>query len=82
VAPGHAPAAGPPPLPPQATFHVAVGGSAAGPFDPDALAALVKDGKLVRKTLVWKPGMANWVAADTVPEIQPLLANVPPPLPT
>jgi membrane protease subunit (stomatin/prohibitin family) len=73
--------AGPPPLPTQATFHVAVGGSPAGPFDPTALSALVREGKLTRQTLVWKPGMANWVAAETVPELQGVLASAPPPLP-
>ena len=31
---------------------------------------------------VWKPGMAAWVAADTVTELQGLLASVPPPLPS
>ena len=46
-----------------------------------ALAAQVKAGKITRKTLVWKPGMANWVAAETVPELQALFADVPPPLP-
>ena len=29
-----------------------------------ALAAHAKSGKLTRKTLVWKAGMANWVAAS------------------
>ena len=40
-----------------------------------------RDGSLTRDTLVWKQGMANWVAAETVPELQPLFAAVPPPLP-
>jgi hypothetical protein len=41
----------------------------------------VKAGKLNRKTLVWKKGMANWVAADTLPELQSLFEDMPPPLP-
>ena len=36
---------------------------------------------LTRTTLVWRQGMANWVAAETVPELQPLFAAAPPPLP-
>ena len=60
---------------PPSTAH------SAGPFDMAALAAQVKAGKLTRKTLVWKKGMANWVAAETVPELQALFADVPPPLP-
>jgi membrane protease subunit (stomatin/prohibitin family) len=72
---------GPPPLPSMVAFHAAIGGASAGPFDMAALAAHVRDGKITRSTLVWKTGMANWVAADTVPELQGLFANVPPPLP-
>jgi membrane protease subunit (stomatin/prohibitin family) len=71
----------PPPLPTQAQFHVSLNGAAAGPFDPAAVASLIREGKVNRGTLVWKAGMANWVAAETVPELQGLFANVPPPLP-
>lgn len=71
----------PPPLPSAVTYHAAIDGTAAGPFDMTALAAHVRSGKLTRGTLVWKNGMAAWAAADTVPELQPLFASVPPPLP-
>jgi membrane protease subunit (stomatin/prohibitin family) len=71
----------PPPLPTQAQFHVAISGTPAGPFDPAAVASLIREGKVNRGTLVWKAGMANWVAAETVPELQGLFASVPPPLP-
>ena len=33
------------------------------------------------KTLVWKAGMASWAAAESVPELQPMFSDVPPPLP-
>ncbi|MDB5307064.1 MAG: domain / Band 7 family protein [Gemmataceae bacterium] len=72
---------GPPPLPAAAAYHAAIDGAAAGPFDLPALQAHVRDGKITRSTLVWRQGMANWVAADTVPELQSLFANAPPPLP-
>ncbi|HEY8505821.1 MAG TPA: SPFH domain-containing protein, partial [Gemmataceae bacterium] len=71
----------PPPLPGGAQFHVALGGKAAGPFDMAALAGHVRQGALTRETLVWRPGMANWAAAGSVPELQALFANEPPPLP-
>ena len=71
----------PPPLPAAVKFHASIDGAAAGPFDMAALAAHVKNGKLTRSTLVWKPGMAAWAAADTLPELHPLFADVPPPLP-
>jgi membrane protease subunit (stomatin/prohibitin family) len=72
---------GPPPLPGAVSFHAAIDGTAAGPFDTAALTAHVRTGKLNRSTLVWKTGMAGWVAAGTVPELQGLFADVPPPLP-
>ena len=74
--------AGPPPVPTAAAYHAAIDGAAAGPFDSTALAAQVKAGKVSRSTLVWKPGMANWVAADTVDDLKGLFAHLPPPLPT
>ncbi|HJZ59370.1 MAG TPA: SPFH domain-containing protein [Gemmataceae bacterium] len=85
VTPSHttppASASGPPPLPTGSVFHAAIGGASAGPFDMAALAVQIREGKVTRSTLVWKTGMANWAAADTVPELQPVFANVPPPLP-
>lgn len=74
-------AGGPPPLPGAIAFHAAIDGASAGPFDLAALSAHVRGGKLNRNTLVWKTGMAGWVAAGTVPELQGLFADVPPPLP-
>jgi membrane protease subunit (stomatin/prohibitin family) len=70
-----------PPLPNQATFHVAIDGQAAGPFDMAGLKQLVQSGKLTRNTLVWKQGMENWIAASQVAELQSLFAAAPPPLP-
>ena len=42
----------------------------------------IKEGAVSRATLVWKPGMAAWAAAESVAELQPLFAGAPPPLPT
>lgn len=74
-------AAAPPPLPTSVQFHVSINGQPAGPFDVGAIALKVKDGQITRTSLVWKAGMANWVAAETVPELQAVFAVVPPPLP-
>ncbi|MFL5341829.1 MAG: SPFH domain-containing protein [Gemmataceae bacterium] len=71
----------PPPIPSSPSYFVAVGGAQAGPFDAAALQAKVRSGELTRSTLVWRQGMANWVAAETVVELQPLFAAVPPALP-
>ena len=80
--PQSSPPAVPPPLPAQgAQFHVALDGQQAGPFDVAALSQKVRDGEVSRDTLVWKPGMPSWTAAEGVPELQALFAAVPPPLP-
>jgi membrane protease subunit (stomatin/prohibitin family) len=71
---------GPPPLP-ASGFFLGIDGKQAGPFDLATLTQKARDGVLTRATLVWKPGMANWAAADNVPELKDLLATVPPPLP-
>jgi membrane protease subunit (stomatin/prohibitin family) len=81
---GGAPAAGaaaPPPIPGAVAFHVAVGGQQAGPFDLAALQRQAASGSLTRSSLVWKAGMAQWAKAGEVPELAPLFAGVPPPVP-
>ena len=74
-------AAMPPPLPTAATFHVAINGQQAGPFDMGALQGQAGSGALKRDSLVWKAGMAQWLKAGEVPELAALFANVPPPVP-
>jgi hypothetical protein len=74
-------AGGAPPPMPNAGFFIGAGGQQQGPFDLAGLQAKLKDGSLSRGTLIWKQGMPNWVAAETVPELQSLFAGVPPPLP-
>jgi membrane protease subunit (stomatin/prohibitin family) len=74
--------AAPPPLPGgAASYFIAVGGKQAGPFDLASLGTKVHEGALARNTLVWKSGMTTWVAAESVPELQGLFVEVPPPLP-
>jgi membrane protease subunit (stomatin/prohibitin family) len=71
----------PPPLPTAMAFFVAKDGKQAGPFDMTTLTQQAQSGFLQRSSLVWKQGMASWVAAETIPELQSLFAAVPPPLP-
>ncbi|GAB1645578.1 SPFH domain-containing protein [Krasilnikovia sp. MM14-A1259] len=70
----------PPPLP-AAEWYVGVNGQQQGPFDLTGLAAQAQAGSLTRDTLVWKNGMAGWLAAGQVPELGSVFAAVPPPLP-
>jgi membrane protease subunit (stomatin/prohibitin family) len=72
----------PPPMPGGPRFHVAINGQPAGPFDFPQIAQKIRDGSISRSTLVWQPGMVNWVAAETVPDVAALFADVPPPLPS
>jgi hypothetical protein len=74
-------AAVPPPLPQPAQWFTGAGGVQQGPFDAAALAGQAAAGTLTRETLVWKEGMAGWVAAGQVPELAPVFGAVPPPLP-
>ena len=71
----------PEPLPQAAAWFLGVGGKQAGPFDAAALAAKAASGELTPATLVWKQGMAGWVAAETVGELSGVFGAVPPPLP-
>jgi membrane protease subunit (stomatin/prohibitin family) len=80
-APVQPPPVSPPPLPTMNAFFIALSGAQAGPFDLDTLTSKAREGVFTRSTLVWKQGMANWAAAETVPELQPVFAQVPPPLP-
>jgi len=75
------PSGGPPPLPPQVQWFAGIDGQQAGPFQQDALAQLIQEGKIDRDTLVWKQGMNNWTAAGDIPDLAGLFGATPPPLP-
>jgi hypothetical protein len=68
----------PPPLPIALRYNVAI---SYGPYDMDQLRQMVQQGTLTRDTPVWREGMAQWVAAGTIPELSSLFGNNPPPLP-
>ena len=42
---------------------------------------MAQSGQLTKDSLVWKNGMAEWLAAGQVPEVAKLFTQVPPPLP-
>lgn len=73
------PGAVPPPIP-TVTYHVAINGQAAGPFDLQALSQMALAGNLTKNTLVWKQGMAEWAEAHTVAELSNIFIT-PPPVP-
>lgn len=53
--------------------YVAVNGQTTGPFTKTELIQLVKSGTLTAETWVWEAGMANWVAAASLPHVNKLL---------
>ncbi len=70
----------PPPLPSQGVqFFVAIDNQQTGPFDAAAVQSQIGAGRITRQTLVWKHGMTNWTAAETIAELQQLFG--PPALP-
>ena len=70
----------PPPVP-TITYNVAVNGQATGPFDLATLQQMTIAGQFAGSSLVWRPGMSAWVAAETVDELKAVLANAMPPIP-
>jgi membrane protease subunit (stomatin/prohibitin family) len=71
----------PPPLPQASSYHVAVDGQQAGPYDMQTLQQQASQGTLTRDSLVWKQGMAQWSKAGEVSELQSIFPAAPPPLP-
>jgi membrane protease subunit (stomatin/prohibitin family) len=71
----------PPPLPTASAFFAAINNQQAGPFDLDQLQQMIGSGQITRATLVWRPGMSQWIAAGEVGELNNLFVQMPPPLP-
>lgn len=67
----------PPPVP-ASSYHIAVNGQAAGPFDINTLRQMVGTGQFSSESLVWKAGMSEWVKAGTVDELKPMFTTMPP----
>lgn len=70
----------PPPVP-TVSYHIAVNGQTTGPYDINTLKQMAVTGQFSSETLVWKPGMSEWVKAETVDELKSMFA-VMPPIPT
>jgi len=67
--------------PPLVQFFVAVNGQQTGPFTIDQLTQMATQGNFKPDSMVWKAGMTNWVAANTVAELGAVFGQVPPPPP-
>ncbi|MFD2871835.1 SPFH domain-containing protein [Mucilaginibacter ximonensis] len=68
----------PPPVAPSIQYHFVNNGAADGPHTFAEINVLINNGTIKRDTLIWKKGMANWVAANTVDDVATLFDNLPP----
>ena len=75
MAPPPAPGMAPPPPPtalPDLQFHLLVGAQQYGPYTMQSLVTFVPTGQLTVSSMVWRAGMAAWLAAGQVPELAAL----------
>lgn len=71
------PPAAPPPIP-TVSYHVAINGQAAGPFELSVLTQMATVGQFTADSLVWKNGMDQWEKAGTIDELNAVFASIPP----
>lgn len=71
----------PPPAPAQLSFHIALNGQTTGPYDLPGLQQQAQAGSFTAQSMVWRQGMAGWIAAGQVPELASLFTMPPPPPP-
>ena len=81
-APAMGGAAVPPPMPAAVQYTVAINGQQYGPYNIQQMQQMVQSGQINTSTLVWAPGMPQWTAAGTVPELANLFMATPPPMPS
>ncbi len=65
----------------ETSWHYAHDGVQKGPVSPDEIRLALVRGEVDRQSLVWCEGMPEWLALESVEDLQPLLAHAPPPLP-
>lgn len=75
------PPAPPPDLPPEDVYFIAAGETVRGPLSLDEVAAAIAAGEITRATLVWQPGMAEWMTAWDAPALRGRFATTPPEVP-
>lgn len=60
-------------------YYVMIEGKQAGPFSEPEISRLIVDGKVIKSTFVWKPGMMKWDMAENIASVMRLVALAPPP---
>lgn len=79
--PPASPAAPPPVAAVGAEWHVAVAGNQSGPHTIQQVQVMIQRGQVAADALVWKAGMAGWIALTECADFAGVLATVPPPPP-
>ncbi len=72
---------GPAPIAQGGEYWYNADGTPTGPVPLSEIEAAIAAGTITPATLVWQDGMADWVAAESVPAIDALFPTAPPPLP-
>ena len=69
----------PRPAPPKISLHVLLGEEQEqqGPFEYHDFKRLVREGRFTPASMVWKKGMSDWVAAETLDVLKPLFEAPP-----
>jgi len=71
----------PPPIPSQ-QYYAYQNGQQFGPFTLEIVQTHIQQNSITSDTFIWKPGMANWEKAGSLPELTALFnAATPPPPP-
>ncbi|MEM7082400.1 MAG: SPFH domain-containing protein [Pseudomonadota bacterium] len=74
--------AGPPRIPTEARFYVAVNGHQTGPYTLVEMNAKIAGGEVKPETLTWTQGEKDWQPAAKLTELATLFDHQPPPVPT
>ncbi|MDR2782847.1 MAG: DUF4339 domain-containing protein [Treponema sp.] len=64
-----------------AKFFILVDGQPSGPLSIDTLKQQIEKRQLARNGLVWREGLRQWVAAESLPELTNIFPVIPPPPP-
>lgn len=70
-----------PPVPGNDSYHLAVNGTATGPYTVSVLSTMAANGQFTKESLVWKQGMSNWEKAGSVSALAGLFTSSVPPVP-
>ncbi|MDO4491181.1 MAG: DUF4339 domain-containing protein [Lachnospiraceae bacterium] len=72
----------PPPVkpqaPPQVSYHLAIEGTAKGPYSLGEIRQLAGEGTINRETLAWTRGMVDWQPLEEIEELRCVAENMPP----